>query len=159
MIASQPWPLNLVNPFPADVAKKRHLGSSKSLDRENWSDWLVWPNDSFFFFFLPGVFILQTDAKRFNVFTNTLNWLKIDSVNQKLFKFNWPESGNFSQGAGTPGTDKDIAFSQLAVKGLIVWTQEWQLKTIYRKFSFCGLLVGTVTHRSSFTIRFDSKTV
>jgi hypothetical protein len=26
--------------------------------------------------------------------------------------------GNFSQGAGTPGTQRDIAFSQLAVKGL-----------------------------------------
>jgi hypothetical protein len=26
--------------------------------------------------------------------------------------------GNFLQGAGTPGTQRDIAFSQLAVKGL-----------------------------------------
>jgi hypothetical protein len=28
--------------------------------------------------------------------------------------------GNFSQGAGTSGTGSDIAFSQLAVKGLIM---------------------------------------
>jgi hypothetical protein len=26
--------------------------------------------------------------------------------------------GNFSQGVGTPGNQRDIAFSQLAVKGL-----------------------------------------
>jgi hypothetical protein len=52
------------NPFPADVANKRHLGSapkSHFCDRENWSDWLAWPDDSFHW---PGVFILQTDAKR-----------------------------------------------------------------------------------------------
>jgi hypothetical protein len=36
--------------------------------------------------------------------------LKIDSVDQKC--------GNFSQDAGTPGTERVIAFSQLAVKGL-----------------------------------------
>jgi hypothetical protein len=40
--------------------------------------------------------------------------LKIDSVDQK---FNWLECGNFSQDAGTPGTERAIAFSQLAVKG------------------------------------------
>jgi hypothetical protein len=36
--------------------------------------------------------------------------------------------GNFSQGAGTSGTGSDIAFSQLAVKGLIVGTGEAQVK-------------------------------
>jgi hypothetical protein len=36
--------------------------------------------------------------------------LKINSVDQKLFKF------NFSQGTGKPGTERGIAFSQLAVK-------------------------------------------
>jgi hypothetical protein len=41
--------------------------------------------------------------------------LKIDSVNQK---FNCLECGNFSQDAGTPGNERVIAFSQLAVKVL-----------------------------------------
>jgi hypothetical protein len=41
--------------------------------------------------------------------------LKIDSVDQK---FNGLECGNFSQDAGKPGTERVIAFSQLAVKGL-----------------------------------------
>jgi hypothetical protein len=47
--------------------------------------------------------------------------LQIDSVDQKLFKFQSTMWGNFSQGTGTPGTQtqRDIAFSQLAVKGLI----------------------------------------
>jgi hypothetical protein len=42
--------------------------------------------------------------------------LKIDSVDQK---FNWLECGNFSQDSGTSGTEGVIAFSQLAVKGLM----------------------------------------
>jgi hypothetical protein len=53
--------------------------------------------------------------RAFNVFKNTLNQLKIDSVDQK---FSGLECGNFSQDAGTPGTARVIAFSQLAVKGL-----------------------------------------
>jgi hypothetical protein len=69
-------------------------------------------------FYWPRVFILQTDAKSINVFKNKLNWLKIDSVDQK---FNWPECGNFSQDAGMPGTKRVIAFSQLVVKGLIIF--------------------------------------
>jgi hypothetical protein len=49
--------------------------------------------------------------------------LKIDSVDQK---FNLLECGNFSQDAGTPGTERVITFSQLAVKGLMViaWKKE-----------------------------------
>jgi hypothetical protein len=43
--------------------------------------------------------------------------LKIDSVDKK---FNWLECGNFSQDAGMPGTEIVIAFSQLAVKGLML---------------------------------------
>jgi hypothetical protein len=34
----------------------------------------------------------------------------------KVIDYVW---GNFSQGAGTPGTQRNIAFSQLAVRGLI----------------------------------------
>jgi hypothetical protein len=45
----------------------------------------------------------------------TKNLLQINSVGQKLSTV-W---GNFSQGARTPCTQRDIAFSQLAVKGLI----------------------------------------
>jgi hypothetical protein len=40
--------------------------------------------------------------------------LQIESVGQKISTV-W---GNFSQGAGTPGTQRAIGFSQLAVKGL-----------------------------------------
>jgi hypothetical protein len=52
--------------------------------------------------------------------------LKIDSVDQK---FNWLECGNFSQDAGMPGTERVIAFSQLAVKGLkpLSCLQVWTL--------------------------------
>jgi hypothetical protein len=54
------------------------------------------------------------------------NWLQIDSVDQNLFKIQYTVCGNFSQGAGTSGTGSDIAFSQLAVKGLsvIIWMHE-----------------------------------
>jgi hypothetical protein len=48
--------------------------------------------------------------------------LKIDSVDQK---FNWLECGNFSQDAGTLGTERVMAFSQLAVKGLMRWVGDW----------------------------------
>jgi hypothetical protein len=43
--------------------------------------------------------------------------LKIDSVDQKLFKIQLT-CGNFSQGAGTPYAQRDIALSHLAVKEL-----------------------------------------
>jgi hypothetical protein len=63
-----------------------------------------------------GCLYCKLTQRAFNVFKNMLNWLKIDSVDQK---FNWLECGNFSQDAGMPGTERVIAFSQLAVKGLI----------------------------------------
>jgi hypothetical protein len=76
-----------LNPFSADVANKRHLGSAPKShlcdDRENWSAWLVWSNDSFHW---PEVFILQRDARSIQFWKNTLNWLKIDSVDQKFVK-------------------------------------------------------------------------
>jgi hypothetical protein len=64
-----------------------------------------------------GVYSANTHSA-FNVLKNTKNWLQIDSVDQKLFKIQYTVCGNFSQGAGTSGTGSDIAFSQLAVKGL-----------------------------------------
>jgi hypothetical protein len=62
-----------------------------------------------------GCLYCKQTQRAFNVFKNMLNWLKIDSIDQK---FNWLECGNFSQDTGTPGTERVIAFSQLAVKGL-----------------------------------------
>jgi hypothetical protein len=77
-----------------------------------------------------GCLYCKQTQRAFNVFKNTLSWLKIDSVDQK---FNWLECGNFSQDAGMPGTDRVIVFSQLAVKGLTVRdtervrTEKWAL--------------------------------
>jgi hypothetical protein len=62
-----------------------------------------------------GCLYCKQTQRAFNVLKNTLNLFKIDSVDQQ---FNWLECGNFSQYAGTPGTERVIAFSQLAVKGL-----------------------------------------
>jgi hypothetical protein len=45
-----------------------------------------------------GCISCKETQRAFNIFKNTLNWLKIDSVDQK---FNWLECGNFSQDAGT----------------------------------------------------------
>jgi hypothetical protein len=74
-----------VNPFPADVAIKRHLGSapkSHVCDRENWSDWLVWPNDSFLLTW--GVYIANRRKEHSMFLKNTLDWLKTDSVDQNV---------------------------------------------------------------------------
>jgi hypothetical protein len=65
-----------------------------------------------------GCLYCKQTQRAFNVFKHTLKWLKIDSVDQKFY---WLECGNFSQDAGTPGTERVIAFSQLAVKGLIIY--------------------------------------
>jgi hypothetical protein len=65
-----------------------------------------------------GCLCCKQTQRALNVFKNTLNWLKIDSVDQSHSNFNWLECGIFSQGVVTPGTERDIAFSQLAVKGL-----------------------------------------
>jgi hypothetical protein len=62
-----------------------------------------------------GCLYCKQTQSAFNVFKNTLNWLKFDLVAQK---FHWLECGNFSKDAGTPGTERVIVFSQLAVKGL-----------------------------------------
>jgi hypothetical protein len=62
-----------------------------------------------------GCLYCKQTQRAFNVFKNTLNWLKIDSVDKTFY---WLECGNFSQDAGTPGTERVIAFSQLAVKRL-----------------------------------------
>jgi hypothetical protein len=63
------------------------------------------------------------------------NCLQIDSVDQKLFKIQYTMCGNFSQGAGTSDTGSDIAFSQLAVKGLIKQSVEiWLVWVLRRRF-------------------------
>jgi hypothetical protein len=65
-------------------------------------------------FYLPGVFMLQTDAKSIHCFQKKKR-LKIGSVDQKLFKFQLTRVWELLT---MPGTERDIAFSQLAVKGL-----------------------------------------
>jgi hypothetical protein len=78
---------------------------------------------------LACLYCKQTQ-RAFNVFKNTLNWLKIDSVDQKFY---WLECGNFSQDAGTSGTERVIAFSQLAVKGLNHWLRNHWFRRHHQK--------------------------
>jgi hypothetical protein len=110
-------PLIFFNPFTAEVAIMRLLGSapkSHLCDQRRRSKVTGLSNLMTLFIDL-GCFYCKQTQSAFNVFKNTLNGLKIDSVDQK---FNWLERGNFSQNAGTPGTERVIAFSQLGVKGL-----------------------------------------
>jgi hypothetical protein len=63
----------MFDPFPADVANER---------RVDWSDWLVWPDDS-----LIDLGCLYCRRKEHSVLSkNTQNWLKTNSVYQKLCK-------------------------------------------------------------------------
>jgi hypothetical protein len=105
------------NPFTAEVAIMRLLGSapkSHLCDQRRRSK-VTGLFDLMTLFIDQGCLYCKQTQRAFNVFKNTLNWLKIDSVDEK---FNWLECGNFSQDAGTPGTERIIAFWQLAVKGL-----------------------------------------
>jgi hypothetical protein len=52
-----------------------------------------------------GCLYCKQTQRALNVFKNTLNWLKIDSVDQKF------NCGNFSQDAGTPGTESHCVFT------------------------------------------------
>jgi hypothetical protein len=107
-----------INPFTAEVAIMRLLGSapkSHLCDQRRRSKVTGLSDLMTLFIDLRCLYCKRTQ-RAFNVFRNTLNWLKIDSVDQK---FSWLECGNFSQDAGMPGTERVIAFSQLAVKGLI----------------------------------------
>jgi hypothetical protein len=99
-----------------------------------------------------GCLYCKQTQRAFNVFKNKLNGLKIDSVDQKFY---WLECGNFSQDAGTPGTERLIAFSQLAVKGLKWgpihgWTffgaRIWPKKQLVgRPATWVRFLVGTAS--------------
>jgi hypothetical protein len=105
------------NPFTAEVAIMRLPGSvpkSHLCDQRRKSK-VTGLSDLMTLFIDLGCLYCKQTQRAFNVFKNTLNWLKIDSVDQK---FNWLEWGNFSQDAGTPGTEGVLAFSQLAAKGL-----------------------------------------
>jgi hypothetical protein len=109
--------LIIINPFTAEVAIMRLLGSapkSHLCDQRRGSK-VSGLSDQMTLFIDLGCLYCKRTQRAFNAFKNTLNWLKIDSVDQK---FNWLECGNFSQDAGMPGTERVIAFSQLAVKGL-----------------------------------------
>jgi hypothetical protein len=107
----------LFDPFTAEVAIMRLLGSapkSHLCDPRRRSK-VTGLSDLMTLFIDLGCLYCKQTQRAFNVFKNTLNWLKIDSVDQK---FNSLECGNFSQDSGMPGTERVIAFSQLAVKGL-----------------------------------------
>jgi hypothetical protein len=90
-------------------APKSHLCDQKRRSK------LTGLSDIMTLFIDLGRFYCKQTQRAFNVFKSTLNWLKIDSVDLKLY---WLECGNFSQDAEIPGTERVIAFSQLAVKGL-----------------------------------------
>jgi hypothetical protein len=121
----------LFNPFTAEVAIMRLLGSaprSHLCDQKRRSR-VTGLSDLMTLFIDLACLYCQQTQRAFNVFKNTLNWLKIDSVDQK---FNWLEWGNFSADAGTPGTERVIAFSQLAVKGVM------SVKQIRKAFPLCN---------------------
>jgi hypothetical protein len=94
------WKLICINPFPADVANKRHLGSAP---KSHFCDLtgkieviglLVIRPDLMTLFIDLGCLYSKQTQRAFNVFKNTLNWMKIDSVDQKLLKicsidFSW----------------------------------------------------------------------
>jgi hypothetical protein len=114
------WPFrtNCFNFFTAEVAIMRLLGSapkSHLCDQKKRSK-VTGLSDLMTLDIDMGCLYCKQTQRAFNVFKTTLNWLKIDSVDQK---FNWLGCGNFSQDARTPSTERVIAFSQLAVKGLI----------------------------------------
>jgi hypothetical protein len=62
-----------------------------------------------------GCLYFKQTQRAFNVLKKHAKLIENLSVDQK---FNLLECGNFSQDAETPGTERVIAFSQLAVKGL-----------------------------------------
>jgi hypothetical protein len=107
----------LLNPFIAEVAIMRLIGSapkSHLCDQKRRSK-VTGLSYLMTLFIDQGCLYCKQTQRTFNVFKNTQSWLKIDSVDQK---FNWLKCVNFSQDAGTSGTERVIAFSQLAVKGL-----------------------------------------
>jgi hypothetical protein len=126
----------LFNPFTAEVAIMRLPGSapkSHLWDQKRRSK-VIGLSDLMTLFIDLGCLYCKWTQRAFNVFKNTLNWLKINSVDQK---FNWLECGNFSQDTGTPGTERVIAFYQLAVKGLINILQVFEglrVSSPWRKF-------------------------
>jgi hypothetical protein len=63
---------------------------------------------------------LEAVAKSIQCIQKHTKLIKKRFNGQKLIKIQLTrlECGNFSQGAGTPGTERDIALSQLTVKEL-----------------------------------------
>jgi hypothetical protein len=77
-----------INPFPADVANKRYLGSapkSHFCDLTGKTE-VIRLSDLMALFIDLGCLYCKQAQRAFNVFKNTLNWLEIDSVDQMLFK-------------------------------------------------------------------------
>jgi hypothetical protein len=87
---------------------------------------------------------MQTDSQRIQCSQKHThkNWLRINLEGQKLSTA-WK---NFSQSAGAAGTERDIAFSQLAVKGLIngspsaqeVTPTHW-MRQLFSSNPFCNI--------------------
>jgi hypothetical protein len=76
------------NPLPADVANKRHLGSapkSRFCDLTGKSE-VIGLSDLMTLFIDLGCLHCKQTQRAFNVSKNMLNWLKIDLVDQELFK-------------------------------------------------------------------------
>jgi hypothetical protein len=144
--------------LPTDVANKQHLGSaSKSPFCDlTWLKWLAcltwWP-----FFDLGCLYCKQTQ-RAFIVLKNTQNWLNIYSVDQRLFKIQLTRVWNFSQGDGTPGTERDIAFSKLAVKVLNKYKVFRQVRPVgqvwpKRSMFLCQCLCVWIPFHSNFINR------
>jgi hypothetical protein len=110
------------------------------LDRENWSDWLVWPNDSFHW---PGVCTLKTDAKsihcfqkhtkpiktrfsRSNVIQNSIDLRVWELLTRRWNVWHWERHCVF-----TSGGERVNCFLQT----LIVFFSSKELSTVYKKKS------------------------
>jgi hypothetical protein len=65
------------------------------------------------------VFKVHTDAQRIQCSQKHKNLIANRFSRSKVIQNAIEYVGEFSQGAGTSGTQSDIAFSQLAVKGLM----------------------------------------
>jgi hypothetical protein len=110
-------------------------------DRVDWNDWLVWPDDSLMGL---GCLYCKQTQRAFTVLKNTKKWLKIGSVDEKLFKFQLTRVWELLT---MPGTERDVAFSQLAVKGLKCSYCAWQHFPVFSKSKVSAHHVRTMPPR------------
>jgi hypothetical protein len=113
------WYFYLFNPFPVDVANKRHLGSapkSHFCDLTGKAE-VIGLSDLMTLFIDPGCLYCKQTQRAFNVFKSTLNWLKIVSEIKSYSKFNWLERGIFSQGLERLALRETLHFHSWRWKG------------------------------------------